>query len=96
MTEFCFFRKVFLNACKRYFTENGNFRHIVISKGVNILKIYRWFPEVFPVKPRCCMADKWCDLTSCPAWYSRGDGTGRCVMVPGVDLDEISETQPRT
>ena len=46
---------------------------------------YNWISEEY--KPRVCVTtDRPCRIKQCPAWYSRGDGMGRCLLVPGYML----------
>lgn len=51
---------------------------------------YNWISEEY--KPRVCVTtDRPCRMKQCPAWYSRGDGMGRCLLVPGYMLPEEEE-----
>lgn len=49
---------------------------------------YNWIDEDFPVRGACINVNRPCQLRNCPAWYSRGDGWGRCLLVPGYILPE--------
>ena len=50
---------------------------------------YNWIDEEFPIREYVCVnADRPCQYKQCLAWYSRGDGWGRCLLVPGYILPE--------
>ena len=54
---------------------------------------YNWIDEEFPIREYVCVnVDRPCRMKQCPAWYSRGDGWGRCLLVPGyIDPDPEEE-----
>lgn len=65
---------------------------IPLSPGGGIMEklTYNWISEEY--KPRVCVTtDRPCRMKQCPAWYSRGDGIGRCLLVPGYILPEEEE-----
>ena len=51
---------------------------------------YNWIDEEFPIRQYACInVDRPCLIKDCPAWYSKGDGWGRCLLVPGyIDPEE--------
>ena len=51
---------------------------------------YRWLMENKPdfAKFICIYKNVPCLMNFCPAWYSSGDGYGRCLMVPGYHEEE--------
>lgn len=51
---------------------------------------YNWIDEEFPIRQYACInVDRPCLIKDCPAWYSKGDGWGRCLLVPGyIDHEE--------
>ena len=53
---------------------------------------FNWIDEEFPIRQYVCInVDRPCLIKDCPAWYSRGDGWGRCLLVPGYILPENDE-----
>ena len=53
---------------------------------------YNWIDEDFPIREYVCVnADRPCQYKQCLAWYSKGDGWGRCLLVPGYILPEEEE-----
>ena len=44
---------------------------------------YNWIDEDFPVRGACINVNRPCQLSNCPAWYSRGDG-GKVLTGTGI------------
>lgn len=50
---------------------------------------YNWIDEEFPIREYVCVnVDRPCLIKDCPAWYSRGDGWGRCLIIPGFICED--------
>jgi len=50
---------------------------------------YMWIDENYPMREYTCVkVDRPCQYRNCPAWYSKGDGWGRCLLVPGYPDSE--------
>ena len=53
---------------------------------------YNWIDEEFPIREYVCVnVNRPCLIKDCPAWYSKGDGWGRCLLVPGYILPDNEE-----
>ena len=53
---------------------------------------FNWIDEEFPIREYVCVnVDRPCQYKHCPAWHSKGDGWGRCLLVPGYILPENDE-----
>lgn len=50
---------------------------------------FNWIDEEFPIREYVCVnVDRPCQYKHCPAWHSKGDGWGRCLIIPGFICED--------
>jgi hypothetical protein len=52
---------------------------------------YLFQQEDVPIKPYCINLDRPCKQKDCIAWYSLGNGLGRCLLVPGIEKEKSED-----
>ena len=52
---------------------------------------YLFQQEDVPIKPYCMNLDRTCKQKDCIAWYSLGNGWGRCLFVPGIEREKSGD-----
>ncbi len=52
---------------------------------------YLFQQEDVPIKPYCINLDRPCKQNNCLAWYSLGNGWGRCLLVPGIEKEKSGD-----